>query len=303
MESTRRQFLIASAVALAGPARAATPNLHFPAWPRDRLSVASYSFRELIDGPRARAPQASRIALVDFPTMMVQRFAVHNVELLGQHFKSTEPVYLRELRDAVKAAGSHIVNIPTGVGASVYDPDPARRATAVDNANKWVDIAVAVDCPSIRVHIQKVEGAQPDRNLAAQSLQSIAAYGASKGVVINLENDDLVSEDVRFITQVVDKVNDPWLRALPDFCNSMLKGDEKFNYDGVAAMFRRAYNICHVKDSEVENGKMIRVDLARTFAIARASGYKGYFSIEWEGAGEPWEETGKLIEQSLKYLA
>lgn len=235
--------------------------------------------------------------------MMVQRFGVHNVELLGQHFKSTEPLYLRELRDAVKAAGSHIVNIPTSVGASVYDPDPAKRSTAVDNAKKWIDIAVAVDCPSVRVHIQKVEGAKPDVNLAAQSLGAVSAYGASKGVVINLENDDLVSEDAMFITQVIDKVNDPWLRALPDFCNSMLKGDEKFNYDAVAAMFRRAYNISHAKDSEVENGKVIRVDLARTFAIARESGYKGYFSIEWEGAGEAWEETGKLVQQSLKSLS
>lgn len=303
MEPTRRHFLIASAVSAAGIARAATPSFRFPAAARERLSVASYSFRELIEGPRARAPQGSRIALVDFAAMMVQRFGVHNVELLGQHFKSTEPLYLRELRDAVKAAGSHIVNIPTSVGASVYDPDAPKRATAVDNAKKWIDIAVAVDCPSVRVHIQKVDGAKPDVNLAAQSLGAVSAYGASKGVVINLENDDLVSEDAMFITQVIDKVSDPWLRALPDFCNSMLKGDEKFNYDAVAAMFRRAYNICHAKDSEVENGKVIRVDLARTFAIARESGYKGYFSIEWEGAGEAWEETGKLIEQSLKYLS
>jgi sugar phosphate isomerase/epimerase len=309
MKPTRRDLLTASALALAAPpsSAAAAPNLHFPTEPRDRLSVASYSFRDSIDGPRARVPEGSRIALQDFPALMVQRFDVHNVELLGQHFKTTGAAYLRELRDAVKAAGSHIVNIPTSVGASLYDPDPAQRAIAIDNAKKWIDIAVAVECPSIRVHIQKVDGAKPDVNLAARSLAPIAAYGMSKGVVVNLENDNLISEDAFFIANVIDKMKDRWLRALPDFCNSMLKGteaikDEKFNYDAVAAMFQRAYNICHVKDSEIENGKVIRVDLARTFAIARQNRYRGYFSIEWEGAGEAWEETGKLIQQSLKYL-
>jgi hypothetical protein len=82
----------------------------------------------------------------------------------------------------------------------------------------------------------------------------------------------------------------------------MLKGDEKFNYEAATAMFRRAYNISHVKDSEVDGGKTVRVDLERTFSIAKKSGYKGYFSIEWEGAGDVWVENGKLIEQSLRYL-
>jgi sugar phosphate isomerase/epimerase len=209
-------------------------------------------------------------------------------------------VYLRELRDAVKSAGSRIVNIPTGVGGSVYDPDGEKRALAVESAKKWVDTAVAVDCPSIRVHLQ---GASPDMTLAAESLRAVAEYGEAKGVVINLENDDPATEDALFIAKVIDHANHPWLRALPDFCNSMLKGDEAANYEGVTAMFRRAYNISHVKDSEVDGAKTVRIDLGRTFGIAKQSGYKGYFSIEWEGAGDVWQENGKLIEQSLKYLS
>jgi sugar phosphate isomerase/epimerase len=58
-----------------------------------------------------------------------------------------------------------------------------------------------------------------------------------------------------------------------------------------------------LKDSEVDHGKVVRVDLARTFAIAKASGYKGYFSVEFEGEGDPIVGTGKLVEQALKYLA
>ena len=68
-------------------------------------------------------------------------------------------------------------------------------------------------------------------------------------------------------------------------------------------MFRRAYNICHLKDSEVDRGKVYRIDLARTIAIAKAAGYKGYFSVEFEGEGDPVAGTEKLVAEALKYLA
>jgi sugar phosphate isomerase/epimerase len=147
-----------------------------------------------------------------------------------------------------------------------------------------------------------VKGVRPDVALTAEGLGAIARYGESKNVMVNLENDDPVTEDAFFIVKVIDSVNSPWLRALPDFCNSMLKGDEKFNYDAVTAMFKRAYNIAHVKDSEVDNGRVFRVDLERSFAIAKASGYKGYYSIEFEGEGDAYAGVSKLIEAALKYL-
>jgi sugar phosphate isomerase/epimerase len=287
MQPSRRDFWIASAAMLAArhSAAAAAPALLFPTAPRDRLAVASYPFRAFIDTPRNRArnPRSQLTDIKDFPAMVTKRFQIRNVELLGDHIPSTDAPYLRELRAAVKDAGASVVNIPTGVGASVYDPDSTKRSTAVENARKWIDAAVALDCPSVRVHIQRAGDARPDVALAAESLAGVAQYGASKNVVVNLENDDPGSEDALFLTKVIDQVNSPWLRALPDFCNSMLGGDEKFNYDAVTAMFRRAYNISHVKDSEVDHGKIFRVDLARTFAIAKASGYKGYFSMEFEG--------------------
>jgi sugar phosphate isomerase/epimerase len=305
---TRREFVIGSGLAIGGvsAAKAAAPRLIFPVKARERMAVASYSFRSLIDTPRnkERVPAKALIALRDFASIVARRYDIHGVELLGQHFPSREPAYLQELREAVKSAGSRIVNIPTSVGGSVYDPDAGRRAVVVENGKKWVDTAVAVDCPSIRVHIQGgTSKAPPDATLAVESLRGIADYGEAKGVVISLENDDPTTEDALFIAEVIDKAKHAWLRALPDFCNTMLKGDEKYNYEAVTALFRRAYNICHVKDSEVDGGKIVRVDLARTFAIAKESGYKGYFSVEWEGAGDVWVENGKLIDQSLALLS
>jgi hypothetical protein len=83
----------------------------------------------------------------------------------------------------------------------------------------------------------------------------------------------------------------------------MLTHDQEFNNRAMEAMFKHAYNIAHVKDSEVgDQNKLYTVDVARCFEIAKAAGYRGYFSMEWEGAGEPYAGTQKLIDLSLKSL-
>ena len=283
----------------AGRLPAADPALRFPSAPRDRLAIASYSLRTLL---RSRS-STPKLDIKDFPAFVVDRFHVHNVEILGQHLPSADATYLADYRSRLTAAGVRVVNIPTGVGASLYDPDEAKRATAIANAKKWIDNAVLLGSPSVRIHIQKAGDAHPDVDRAAECLAEVARYGASKNVLVTLENDDPYSEDAFFIVKVLDQVNSPWLRALPDFCNSMLKGDAKFNYDAMEALFRRAYNIAHLKDSEVEGDKVFRIDLARTFEIVKASGYKGYFSVEFEGEGDPVEGTAKLVDAALHYLA
>jgi sugar phosphate isomerase/epimerase len=296
---TRRTFIeTCAALAAARQARPATaPAMHFPAAPRDRLAVASYPFRNFMDRPGHPG-----LKLTDFAAMVVEKFGIHNIEPLSAHFPSTEPAYLDELRRAVEQAHSHVVNIPASVGASLYDPDPARRDKAIAGSKKWVDVAVAIGSPSIRVHIQGARGTSPDVERTAESLRQVAEYGAATNIMINLENDDLVTEDAFFLVKVIDTVASPWLRGLPDFGNSMLKGDEDFNYKAVEAMFRHAYNISHVKDSEVDNGKVVRVSMAKTFGIAKVAGYRGYFSMEWEGQEGPYEGTQKLLDESLKDL-
>ncbi len=314
---SRRHFLKQTALLSAGAAAFAPghvlwphpsgPDLQFPAEPRARLAVASWPFRDFISSPNnrwAHHPEKPGMDLKDFGALVVKRFGLHNIEPLGDHFRSTDLSYVREVRAATEKAGARIVDIPVDVPQSFYDPDPAGREKALATARQWIEIAVAVGSPSVRLHIAGVRNVKPDVDRAAETLKRVAAYGAEKKVLMNLENDDNTTEDPFFIVSVLERVNNPWLHALPDFCNSMLTHDQAFNNRAMQAMFKHAYNIAHMKDSEVgDGGKLYTVDVARCFAIAKASGYRGYFSMEWEGAGEPFAGTEQLIDESLKYLA
>jgi len=49
-------------------------------------------------------------------------------------------------------------------------------------------------------------------------------------------------------------------------------------------------------------GRVFRVGLERTFAIAGAAGYKGFIPVELEGEGDSITGTEKLVEESPKHL-
>jgi sugar phosphate isomerase/epimerase len=281
------------------------PHLKFPASPRARLAVTSWPFREFIDCPNNsyRDRQKPGMDIKDFAGVIAKKFGIQNVCLLAAHFHSTDPAYLRALRQSVEQAGSHLVDLGLE-GRSFWDPDKAQRQAAVEYGQHWIDLAVTLGSPSVRQHLDAPQGVKPDVELASQKLGRLAEYGSAKNILVNLENDDLVNEDPFFIVKVIEKVGNPYLRALPDFGNTLGGGDASYNQRGVAAMFKHAYGVCHVKDLVVtDSGKTYKVDLPKMFELAKASGFKGYYMMEWDGGpGDPYEGTERLVEETLKYL-
>ncbi len=275
------------------------------------MAVAAYPFREFIvgwkgwDGKSPSAvPTAQQMELKDFAAHVAEKFNVHKIEPWSRIFPSTDPKYLETFRAAVEKARSAVVDIAVDGEFSQYSNDAAERGKAVTSSKEWVDVGAALGSPSIRTHVQGGKDLKPDVARAADTLARVAEYAAKKNVVVNLENDDAVSEDPFFLVQVIEKVNSPWLRALPDFGNSLNTHDENFSNRAMDAMFAHAYGICHVKDGEVdEQGKPTHVDLARTFGILKKHGYKGYCSIEYDAPGDPYKPTAELVAKTVGFLS
>jgi sugar phosphate isomerase/epimerase len=309
--TTRRQFLAHGAGAVAGmwffPAlsRATTtsPSIKFPSAPRERVAVASYPFREFIVGEEHKSGNPA-IELKDFAGHVAEKFNVHRIEPWSAHFPSTDTKYLAEFRAAVEKARSGIANIAADGEHSPYAADRAERERAIAFSKKWIDVAVGIGSPSVRTNIPGAKDAKPDAEHLTESLRLVVDYASSKNVVVHLENDNPVSEDPFFLVQVIEKVNSPWLHALPDFGNTLNAHDEDYAYRAIDAMFAHAYGICHVKDGEVnQQGKATHVDLPRTFGILKKHGYKGYCSIEYDAPGDPYKATTELVEKTIEFLS
>jgi len=280
------------------------PHMQFPTAARERIAIASYPFRDFIAGPEDKIG-GGKMELKGFAAHVGSKFNIRKIEPWTPHFRSLDKAYLEELRAAVAKAGGAIVNIAVDGEHSPYATDKAERDRGVAFSKQWIDAAAVIGSPSVRTNLPQAKDSKPDLERTADSLKRVAEYGAMKGIVVNMENDNPVSEDPFFIIKVIEKVNSPWLHALPDFANTLAAYDEAYAYRGIEAMFGHAYNISHVKETEVGDGKdkVAHVDLPRTFAIAKKHSYAGYFSMEWDSPGDPYAGTAGLIEKTLKNLS
>ena len=313
--NTRREFLSRSAAFAASMALLPTmakaaesqPSVSFPSTTQDRIAVASYPFRDFIS-PGEYATDAlkstPKMEIAQFAAHISERFHVNKIEPWSSHFRSLEPRYLADFRSTLDRAKSSVVDIAVDGEHSFYAADQSERDQAVAINKQWIDAAVALGSPGIRTHIAAAGKQPPDVERCADTLKRIVEYASTRNVVVHLENDDGVTEDPFFIVQVIERVNSPWLRALPDFGNSLMHLAPDSAYAGLEAMFKHSYSICHVKGSEsTEKGAVVSVDLAYAFGILKKSGYRGYLSMEYDDAGDPYRGTEQLIEKTLQLLA
>ena len=220
---------------------------------------------------------------------VISKFKINKIEPWSEHFRSREPKYLEELRSAVEKAAGVLVNIAVDGQHSPYAVDKAEREKAIAFSKQWIDVAVSIGSPSVRTNMPPAKDSKPDLDRAAGILLRVAEYGASKNIHVNLENDNPLSEDPFFIVSVIEKVGSPWLHANPDFANTLAARKADYAFRGIAAMFKHAYSICHVKAMEAdEKGQLVRG--FEDVWHSQSSNYKGFCSMEFDSPGDHIKE-------------
>lgn len=305
MKSYTRRGVIQGALAWSASTAFAIepPRATFPADPRARIGVATYPFRESIIAPGNQDldPKKKGMDLATFARLVRTEFGVHGIEPLDSHFPSTDFSAVRKLRAAFDAAGVHTVNIPVDEKVELCSDDEAKRDAGNARYRHWIDVAVLLGSPSIRVWIPKCSDFS-DLPRAVRALKPTVDYAATRNIVVNLENDNPVFASAARSVAAIKLADTPYLRALPDFGNGLTGGDERFNAQNVKDMFAYAWNIAHVKDAVSDHGQRKTASLAELFGIAKASGYRGYYSMESDSDVDPFVDTKHLIQESLRLI-
>jgi len=292
-----------------GNAFAYTPKKHRAPSPppkQDRIAISTWSLRNYFRATRAsnfNLP-GPMLVLLDFPEMIVDRYNVHHLEVCASHFPSTEQAYLRELKYTLTHTRSTIVNLivdipECGREGTFSDPDHDERKAAVDAVKPWVDIAHTLGVKSVRVSPGKVD----PENLApaAESYRAVAIYALTKGVNVNVENmSDFGSERPEELVKLLRLVGEARVAALPDFGNFP---DEPTRERGLKLLFGYTQTLCHAKGLEFDaNGAETAYDFPHAMEIARQANFRGVYSIEFEGPGDPYAGIQKTLDELLKYL-
>ncbi len=273
-----------------------------------RIAVTTWSLHAFFPQTKDMGSkvQGEMLDLRKFPELIADRYHIHNLELCSAHFESTEPSYLRDLKESLQKAHARVINMPVDYphdwdGKGLCDPDDKQWRWEITERKKWIDIAAELGSQSIRPNPGGTTK-MTDMSRPIAAYKELGEYGKSKGVKVLIENHGNVAGKAENIVAIIKGAGPKWVGAVPDFGNF----PEEARYHGLELLFPYAFHVCHARyetpgGAEMQ-GKLVKFDFARCMKISQAAGFKGVYSAEFAGIGDPYEGTQKIIDALVKYL-
>lgn len=277
-----------------------------------KISLAEWSLhKELFSG---------RMTNLDFPVVAKTKYGIDAVEYVNQFFKdkAKDTSYLNQLKQRCSDQGVTSVLIMIDQEGLLGDKNNTEREQAVENHYKWVEASKYLGGHAIRVNLHGDSNAQEWHDASVKSLTKLTEFAAKMDMTILAENHGTWSSNAGMLAKVIQQVNHKNCRTMVDFANFCVrreKGDlwespcvEWYDkYKGVEELLPYAKGVSAKTFDFTETGEESNSDFTRMLSLVKASSYRGYIGIEYEGdrlsEDEGIRASKKLLEKIRKQLA
>ena len=225
------------------------------------------------------------------------------VELLSNHFPSTDKEYLNKLKKACTDRFLTIAMVSAGGHLTVADDD--KRRHEVKEIARWVDVAVYLGAPRVRFFA----GSGPELEAGGDALYAkvrramgeVASIGQASGVVMALENHGKTTAEQ--VLSLLADVGSSYLKLTLDTGNfppTSQVGPQ--TYEQIARAAPHA-SIVHAKFFNVgADGRDAEFDWQKIHTILAKAGFRGFLSVEYEGEDGDEVAVMRRIAPYLKTL-
>ena len=225
------------------------------------------------------------------------------VELLGNHFPSTDQDYLVRLKKTCADLFLTIAMVSAGGHLTVTDDD--KRAEEVEAIRKWVEVAAFLGAPCVRFFCgsgAELEAGGPELyEKVLKAVRQIADTGARHGIVMAMENHGGTTADQ--LLSIHKDVNNDFFKFTLDTGNfppASQVGPETYTSIERCAPLAA---IVHAKFFNVEpDGQDRDFDWHKIRSILADKGFRGFLSIEYEGDDPDEPAVMKRVAKFLKTL-
>lgn len=275
------------------------------------LSLAEWSLH--------RALKAGKIDHLDFPLIAKRDFDIGAVEYVNGFFggkkmtyqeAARDKTYLGELLKRSKDAGvvNHLLMVDEE--GSLAIPKDNERLAAVNNHKKWIEAAKFLGCRTVRVNLHGEGETSEKKTASIDSLSRLGEFAAPMSINVVVENHGSDSSKGWWLAEIMKQVNKQNVGTLPDFGNFCITHpwgttqgacDNAYDrYKGIQEMMPFAKAVSAKSYDFDKNGDQPMMDYKKLIGIVKASGFKGYIGIEFEGNTQSEEEGIRKTEKLLK---
>ena len=266
-----------------------------------------------------RALKSGKIDHLDFPRIAKNDFGIGAVEYVNGFFggkkmtykeAAKDKTYLGELLIRSKDVGvvNHLLMVDEEGPLAV--PVDKERLAAVDNHKKWIEAAKFLGCKTVRLNLHGNGETTAKKTASIDSLSRLGEFAAPMNMNVVVENHGSDSSKGWWLAEIMKQVNKPNVGTLPDFGNFCISHpwgttqnaceNAYDRYKGIQEMMPYAKAVSAKSYDFNNEGEQPMIDYKRLIEIVKASGFKGYIGIEFEGNTQPEEEGIRMTEKLLK---
>ena len=257
-----------------------------------KLSLVGYSLRRYF----TEKDSAKKITLFDFIDFCADH-GITAAEMTGYYFpKPLTDVFLNDLKKHMYLRGVNASG--TSLGANFAPVEKEKLREQIDSVKKWVDVAVALGAPYIRVFANKAKGAElaDAQKQCIESIQECAEYAGTKGVYIGLENDQGITANAEQTLTLIHGIKSPWFGLNLDLGNFKVPAP----YADVKLCAPYAINVhCKINTHPSASKEPEPADYQRQFQILRDVNYQGYIALEYEAEPDPYTAVPEMMKKVL----
>jgi sugar phosphate isomerase/epimerase len=243
-----------------------------------RLAISTWSLDGLLH---------SGVSLLDIPSQLAQH-EITTLELCHFHLLTTEPVYIRALREALQAAGVELYRLLIDTG-DITAPDPSQRAVDIRIIDGWIEIAAALGAGGVRI----AAGRQPPTpevvEQSARQLRAFAQHAARHGLRTHTENWHATGQESGALLAILDQC-DGQVELCADTGNAEATADK---YATLAKLLPRASSV-HFKARYNPDGSIATDDLQRCLQLIQQAQFDGVITLIYEDKQQEWAGVEQL---------
>jgi sugar phosphate isomerase/epimerase len=191
--------------------------------------------------------------------------------------------------------------VDLGSSATMHFAEGAEREKNLDDAKRFIDLALQIDCPYIRVfpnNFPKDGDKNATMDLIAKGLLTLGDYakGTNVSVLMETHGDLVKTEDIE---KIMLQAAHPHTGLVWDITNmwTITKEPPAQVYKKLKKYIRHT----HIKDAKLVDGKPQytllgkgEVPIFEAIDALVKDGYKGYYSFEWEKLWHPEIEEPEI---------
>ncbi len=266
------------------------------------IGLQMYSFAPLI--------MQGKFDLLGFPDLVKNTYGINGAEYWSIPFmgRENDRDFLNDLKRRSDDIGvDNLIILVDDIdiktmqsGPSLASSNKNDRDTAIDYHKKWVDVAKNIGCHSIRINLRSEE--ENDQKILENSSESISRlieFSKQDNISIVIENHGGITGDADWLVSLMKNVDSKHLGTLPDFgtYNFCIKRgnlnfqslsenceDQYDKYLGVKKLMPYAKGVSAKSHEFDKDGEELSTNYSRMIKIISESNYKGYITIEYEGA-------------------